>query len=73
MSYSVNFRIHVLKVQEQEKLSFRKTAKRFKIGVMTLSRWHNRLEPQTTAPRSKARKIDLQALEEDVQLHRILI
>lgn len=37
MTHSLGFRMKVLSVKEKEKLSFRKTAKRFDVGVASRS------------------------------------
>ncbi|MCF6767167.1 IS630 transposase-related protein [Thiotrichales bacterium 19S11-10] len=52
MTYSLDFRQRVLQIKKDKHLSFRKTAKLFKIGTDTLIRWHRRLEPSRTRPRA---------------------
>jgi len=66
MTYPIEFRQHVLKVKEQETLTYAETAKRFRIGIASLMRWAKRIEPcrQRNKP---AMRIDMQALEQDVQ------
>ena len=43
MSYDEKFRRHVLKIKEQEGLSFAKVAKRFGIAKQTVYYWTKRL------------------------------
>ena len=64
MTHPLSFRKHVLQVQRAESLTFRETAKRFKIGVASLIRWHNKLEPSTRL--REAYKINMEALKADV-------
>jgi transposase len=39
MSYSLDFRIRVFKIQEKEGLTFEQTAARFAVPIRTLFRW----------------------------------
>lgn len=64
MTYASSFRKHVLAVQRKESLTFKETAKRFRIGIASLTRWHNKLEPSGRG--EKAYKIDMEALKQDV-------
>ncbi len=64
MTYPVKFRKHVLKVRDKEGLTFKQTALRFSVGVASVVRWANRLEPDQSKPRM--RKIDMAALARDV-------
>lgn len=66
MSYSLDFRKKVLLVQEKERLSCRQVAKRFDIGLTTLTRWRLRLQPKQYT-RKQPRKIDLKKLAQDIQ------
>lgn len=66
MTYSLDFRMKVLSVKEKENLSFRKTAKRFHIGVASVMRWSKNPKPLETRNKP-ATKIDMEALEKDVQ------
>jgi transposase len=61
MAYSIDFRKKVLSIKKTEKLSFEKVAQRFGIGVATVSRWSNRIEPQTTRNKPTI-KMDWEAL-----------
>ncbi len=63
MSYSIDFRRHVLAVRERKGLSFSATAER--VGVASIKRWAMRLEPLSY--KRKSRKIDLEKLAEDVR------
>lgn len=64
--YSLDFRKRVLAIKKKEKLTFEATSKRFDIGIRTLFRWANRLEPYTTRNKP-ATKIDMERLKRDVQ------
>ena len=65
MSYSPDFRKKVLTVRQEQQLTIRETAKRFCIGVATLTRWIK--NPQIRRCTSRQRKIDKQALLKDVE------
>ena len=64
MSYSLDFRRHVMSLRQREGLSFSATATRFGVGVATLKRWAKHIEPRSY--KRKNRKIDLARLREDV-------
>ncbi len=66
MSYPLEFRIHVLKIQKKEKLSFSKASERFGIAVNTLFLWSKNLSPKGTRNKP-ATKVDMNALKEDIQ------
>jgi transposase len=66
MTYSLDFRRHVLKVKEDEKLTYEETAIRFKIGKASLVRWHKKLEPCRTRNKQPT-KINMDALREDIE------
>ena len=66
MAYSLDFRRRVLLLKEEQKLTFKETSERFAVDIRTLFRWQKRLEPKTTKNKP-ATKIDMQALEEDVE------
>ena len=68
MTYSVDFRRHVLKVQAEEHLTYEETAARFKIGKASLVRWHRTLEPRKTRNKP-ATKIDMEALKQDIKTY----
>ena len=68
MSYPLEFRIHVLKIQRAEGLSFSKVSKRFGIAVNTLFLWSKNLTPKRTRNKP-ATKVDMDALKEDIQTH----
>lgn len=65
MTYPVKFRRHILDVRAKEGLTLEQTAQRFSIGRASLTRWIRRLEPNQSG--SRKRKIDLQALAQDVR------
>ena len=56
----------VLSVKEKEKLSFRKTAKRFDIGVASILRCSKNIKPLTIRNKP-ATKINMEALKKDIQ------
>jgi transposase len=66
MSYSLDFRIRVFKIQKKEGLTFEQTAARFAVPIRTLFRWKNRLEPCITRNK-RATRIDMEALKKHVQ------
>ena len=65
MTYSVDFRRHVLSIRKKERLTLEQTSHRFGVGRASLCRWLKRLEPDQSKPRK--RKIDMAALAEDVR------
>ena len=68
MSYSLDFRKQVLKIKERERLSFRKTAKRFGVGSDTLVRWSRNisLKVKRTKPTTK---VNMEVLKKDIRLY----
>ena len=61
MTYPLKFRQHVMKVKEQEALTFAETSSRFAISMSSLMRWDRKLHP--VMKRSKpASKISSEAL-----------
>lgn len=68
MIYPVVFRKKVLEVKAKEKLSLKETAKRFAIGVASVSRWIKDISYK--AKRNKpATKINMKALKEDLEIY----
>ena len=63
MSYDEKFRRHVLKIKEQEGLSFAKVAKRFGIAKQTVYYWTKRIEEKKKRDRLP-QKICLDALSD---------
>ena len=65
MTYSLDFRRHVLFVRQKEGLTFEQTAHRFCVGSASIKRWSQTLhaKPYTR----KSRKIDLTELRLDVE------
>lgn len=68
MSYSIDFRHHVLSVRDHEGLSFAQTAGRFSVGIASIKRWSKRLQPKPYE-RKAIRKLDPEALAQDVRDH----
>lgn len=66
MSYSLDFRKHVFKAKEEEKLSLSETSRRFKVPYRTLQRWQKRIDP-ITKRNKPATKIDMDALKKHVE------
>jgi transposase len=66
MTYSIDFRQHVLKVKAEEGLSFAVTSKRFKIGKNTLFLWSKEITPQPKRNKP-ATKVNMEALKEDIK------
>ena len=66
MTYSIDFRIKVLKLKAEEGFTYEETAKRFGIGKTTLVRWHRRLEPLLSRNKP-ATSIDMELLKQDVE------
>jgi transposase len=65
MTYSVQFRKKVLKMQEGGE-SFLKLSARFKISTTTISRWKKELEPKKHRNK-KPVKIDYEKLKKDIE------
>jgi transposase len=66
MTYSTDFIEHILATRKNEKLSLRKTAKRFGVGICTIQRWE-RGELPTRKRKRAPRKISNEALLQDVE------
>ncbi len=47
MAYSLDFRKHIFRIKEKEKLTFQEVSDRFSIPICTLFRWQQRIEPKT--------------------------
>ena len=66
MSYAEKFRRQVLKIREQEGLSFTKVAERFGISKQTVYNWTKRIEEKKKRNRLP-NKLSLEALIQDVK------
>lgn len=66
MTYSLDFRRHVLSVREEECLTIRETSERFSVGVASLVRWIKEPEPKASRE-GRPRKIDLDLLARDLR------
>ena len=64
MTYSIQFRKKVLKLQEEGE-SFVKLSKRFGISTTTITRWKKQLEPKKNRNKKPVR-LDEQALKQDI-------
>lgn len=69
MLYSLSFRRRALRVQEQESLTNQQTADRFGVGIATIARWRQRIEPKPYPKGRKGGKLDMEQLREDVQAY----
>tara|TARA_B100001173_G_C15930921_1_gene522702 strand:+ start:39 stop:188 length:150 start_codon:yes stop_codon:yes gene_type:complete len=47
MTHPVEFRRHVLSIKKKEGLTFEQTAKRFAVGIASLTRWNKTLAPKS--------------------------
>ncbi|MGG2141008.1 IS630 transposase-related protein [Symbiopectobacterium sp. RP] len=65
MSYSIDFRRKVISTREEEGLSIRETAKQFRIGPASVSRWINQIASKASTTRQ--RKSDKSELIKDVE------
>ena len=45
MLHGIELRKHIMKIKEEEKLTFEETAKRFGVSIRSLFRWQRRIEP----------------------------
>jgi transposase len=68
MAYSLDFRRRVMKIKEEESLTFEMTAKRLKVNIRTLFRWAIRISPKIKRQKP-ATKIDMKKLRGDVAKH----
>ncbi len=66
MTYSIDFRRHVLSVRKRDGLTLAQAASRFSVGIASLTRWIKTPEPKATRD-NRPRKIDLDALAKDVE------
>ena len=69
MTHPVEFRRHVLSIKKKEGLTFEQTAKRFAVGIASLTRWNKTLAPKATREKRPG-KVDLKKLAKDVQTYR---
>lgn len=66
MSYSLDFRKKVMEIKEKNNLTFEQASERFGVGMRTLFRWKQRIEPMLKRNKP-ATKINMEALKEDVK------
>lgn len=67
MGYSLDFRQRVLAYKEDKNLTFEKTSEHFDVSLRTLFRWTHNITP-CTHRQKPATKVDMQALENDIEL-----
>lgn len=65
MTYSLDFRHHVLKGKVEEGLTNEQTASRFKIGIASLVRWNRNLESKSSRNKP-ATKINMDQLKDNL-------
>jgi len=68
MAYSLDFRKRVMRIKDENNLTFEATAERFGVGIRTLFNWSNRIKPKLKRDKP-ATKIDMKKLAEDVKKH----
>jgi transposase len=68
MTYSIDYRRKVLKVKEEEQLTFKQAASRFCVGTDSIVRWSKKLEAQRTRNKP-ATKINMEALKQDIETY----
>ena len=68
MSYDIKMRRDVLKVREEENLSYAKVAERFGMSKQSVYNWTKRIEEKKQRNKG-AVKIDMEALKEDIKKH----
>lgn len=66
MTYSLDFRTHILSVKDEEKLTYKATKSRFGIAISTLQRWEKGFEPKISRCK-KPTKIADEKLLQDVE------
>jgi len=64
--YSLDFRKKVFAIKKKGSLTFEEVSIRFDIGIATLFRWRQRLEP-ITKRNVQSRKIDMKQLKKDIE------
>ena len=64
MTHSVDFRRHFLSIKKKEGLTFEQTAKRFAVGIASLTRWNKTIIPKATRE-NRPRKVDLKELAKE--------
>ena len=65
MTYSIDFRRHILLVKEEEGLSFGETSIRFRVGKSSIVRWSKKIEPQRKRNKPTI-TVDMERLKEDI-------
>ena len=68
MTHSVDFHRHVLSIKKKEGLTFEQAAKRFAVGIASLTRWNRAITPKATRE-NRSCKVDLKALSKDVETY----
>ena len=64
--YGISTIKKILSIKDREKLSIRKTAKRFGLSSRTVFKWNKGIMPKVNR-KCSARKLDMERLKEDVK------
>ncbi|WP_212668799.1 IS630 transposase-related protein [Pseudoalteromonas sp. NBT06-2] len=72
MGYSLDFRQRVLAYKEINEFTFEKTSEHFNASLRTLFLWANNITPCINRQKATT-KVDMQALEKDVQSLEMII
>ena len=68
MTYSIDFRLRVLKIKAEEGLSYTATSKRFGVSVNSILLWTKRIEAKRSRHKP-ATKINSEVLKEDIKAY----
>lgn len=68
MLHDMALRKHIMKIKEEEQLTFEETAKRFGVSMRSLFRWQRRIEPNLKRHKPPT-KIDEERLRRHVEEH----
>jgi transposase len=66
VTYPLAFRRKVMSIKAKEGLTFAETAKRFGVGIASITRWSQKLEPQTTRYKPPV-KLNMEGLKKDIE------
>ena len=68
MTYSIDFRRKVLRVKEEEQLTFAETSERFAVAKNSILLWSKNIEPRKSRDKPTT-KIDREALKKDIETY----